>query len=132
MKHDALCDTVGALILGNTQMENTEKTKVCLSLAAFSEDDGSHQVDYGDLIEQIKLDRKEEKTEQITAKESSENGDKNKDTEVNNDQEEKQGSSNKRDILVGGASTDDNSMEGYSKNVEVENSEGKNKADVGY
>ena len=52
-KHDALHDTVvGAL-------ENTGKTKASLSPAAFSEDDGSHQVDYGDLIEQIKLDNEE-------------------------------------------------------------------------
>ena len=65
-KHDALCDAVGALILGNTQMGNTEKIKVSLSPAAFSEDDGSHQVDYGDLIEQIKLDGEEKKTEQVT------------------------------------------------------------------
>ena len=70
------------------------------------------------------------KTEQITEKKSPENGDKNKDTEVNNDQEE--GTLNKCDVLVGGASTDDNNMEGYSKNAEVENSEGKNKADVRY
>ena len=75
---------------------------------------------------------KKKKTEQITEKESPENEDKKKDTEVNNDQEEKEGTLNKHDVLVGGASTDDNNVEGYSKNAEVENSEGKNKVDVRY
>ena len=89
-------------------------------------------MNYGDLTEQIKLDDQEKKTEQITEKEGPENRDKNKDTEMNNDQDEKEGTLNKRDVLVGGTSTNDNNMEGYSKNAEVENSEGKNKADVRY
>ena len=130
IKHDALCDTFGPLIMGNIEMENTENTKVTPSPAAFSEDDASCQVHFGDLIDQIKLDEEEKKTEQIIEKESGENGDKSKDTEVSNDQEEKEGSLNKHDVLVGGTSTDDNSMEGNSKNAEVENSEGK--ADVRY
>ena len=54
------------------------------------------------------------------------------DTEVNNDQEGKQGTLIKRDVLVRGASTDDSSMEGFTKNMEVENSEGNKKVDVRY
>ena len=123
-KHDALFDAVvGAL-------ENTEKTKVSLSPAAFSEDDSSHQVDYGNLIEQIKLDEEEKKILNKLLKRKVVKWRQNKDTEVNKDQEEKEGTLNKRDVLVGGDSTHDNSMEGYSKNAVVENSEGKNKADV--
>ena len=130
IKHDALRDAFGELITGNTEIENTEKTKVPLSPAAFSEDNASPKEDFGDLIDQIQLDEEEKKTEQITEQESGENGDKNKDCEVSNDEEEKEGSFNKHDVLVRGASTDDNSMEGNTKNAEAENSEGK--TDVRY
>ena len=78
------------------------------------------------------MNEEEKKTEQSAEKESSENGDKNKDIEVNKDQEENKGILNKCDVLVIGASADDNSMEGYTNHAEVENSQGKNKADVRY
>ena len=49
---------------------------------------------------------------------------------MSNNGEEKEGSFIKHDVLVGGASTDDNSIEGNTKYAEAKNSEGK--VDVRY
>ena len=65
IKHNALCDTFGELITGNTEMKNTEKTKVPLSPAAFSEDNASHKEDFGNLIDQIKLDKEEKRLNKL-------------------------------------------------------------------
>ena len=59
VKYDALCEAVGGLISDNNKKETSDTPETNnnkLSPSAFSEEENSHEKDYSDLIEQIKVD----------------------------------------------------------------------------
>ena len=104
MKHDTLHEAVGGLITDNNKKETSnipETNNNKLSPPAFSEEENSHEKDYSDLIEQIKVDTEDIKLEKKEITETDENREGNG---VGNSKEEN--GFKTCDVLVGGTETD--------------------------